>query len=146
MRSISQEEVRAAVANFWKVFSGKSKSEFEELYFPSSTVFSSTAPRTEPGRLMVARRARQFFDSQVSVRADLGTIEVQSLSTNVAIATYVYAVHVTTTNRDKTRTRRTAPFSRATQIFQRDDTGKLRIIHEHMSSATAPTVETLGPD
>jgi len=142
MQKISAEEVRDAVSKFWKVFAAKSKKEFEDLYFPNSTVFSSTAPRTEPGRLMVARRIRQFVESPVVLKAEIGSMEVQCISANVAIACYVFAFEMTRTNRDKTCTRHTAPFSRATQIFQRDEHGALRIIHEHMSSASGPTVET----
>lgn len=143
MEKISPEEVRAAVAKFWSMFMGKTRTGFENLYFPNSAVFSSTATRTEPGRLTVIRRVRQFFDSPVELKAELGSVEVQCAGPNVAIASYAYAVHITSKAPDKTRLRRTSPFSRATQIFQRDSDGALRIIHEHMSSATPPTEETL---
>jgi hypothetical protein len=35
-------------------------------------------------------------------------------------------------------------FGRATQIFQMDQKGSLRIVHEHLSSATNPEVEKGG--
>ena len=67
MERISPEEVRAEVSRFWNVFSSKSKEKFDEMYFPAATVFSSTARHTEPGRLMVARRLRQFFGPVVEL-------------------------------------------------------------------------------
>ena|SRR5260221_14511656 len=143
METISPEEVRTVVRRFWTIFGGKAKDKFEEMYFPGATVFSSTAPRTEPGRLMVARRMRKFFDLPISFNTNLDTIEVQIVGDRTAIATYVYIFQATEKNRDGSRTRRTTPFARATQVFQRDEDGTLRIIHEHLSSATPPTVETL---
>jgi ketosteroid isomerase-like protein len=145
MERISPEEVRAEVARFWTVFSRKSKVEFEEMYFPSATVFSSSAEHTEPGRLMVARRLRQFFDPAISLRAEIGSIGVQLVGTNLAIATYIYRFRSTKIERDGTQVNRETPFGRATQIFQRDESGVLRIIHEHMSSSTPPTVERIPP-
>lgn len=140
---ISSEEVRAEVARFWNVFSSKSKDQFEEMYFPAAIVFSSTARHTEPGRLMLARRVRQFFGPGISVRVELGSIGVQLVGKNVAIATYIYRFRSTRTESDGTQVNRETPFGRATQIFQRDESGSLRIIHEHMSSSTAPTVERI---
>jgi ketosteroid isomerase-like protein len=145
MERISPEEVRAEVSRFWNVFSTKSKDEFEKMYFPSATVFSSTAQHTEPGRLMVARRERQFFGPAMSLRAEIGSISVQLVGTNVAIATYIYRFRSTEIERDGTQVNRETPFSRATQIFQRDEDGVLRIIHEHISSSTPPTVEKIPP-
>lgn len=143
METISPEEVRTAVRRYWTIFGDKAKDKFEETYFPEAIVFSSTAPRTEPGRLMLMRRTRKFFDLPTSFKINLGAIEVQIVGDHTAIATYVYMSQVTQTNRDGSRTRRTTPFARATQIFQRDGDGTLRIMHEHLSSAVPPTVETL---
>ena len=145
MEPISAEEVRAEVSRFWNVFSNKSKDKFEEMYFPSATVFSSTAQHTEPGRLMVARRLRQFFGPAISLRAEIGSIGVQLVGSNVAIATYIYRSRSTRIESDGTQVNQETPFGRATQIFQRDESGILRIIHEHMSSSTPPTVERIPP-
>jgi len=94
---------------------------------------------------MVARRLRQFFGPAISLRAEIGSIGVQVVGTNVAIATYIYRFRSTKTEGDGTQVNRETPYGRATQIFQRDDSGMLRIIHEHMSSSTAPTVERIPP-
>src|SRR5205807_3332186 len=94
---ISPEEVRTAVRGFWAILCGKSKEKFAEMYLPGASVFSSTGSRTEPGRLMLARRMRKIFDSSTSLNAELGAVEVQILGDNTAIASYVYAFHATET-------------------------------------------------
>ena len=132
------------MGRFWTVFCNKSRNLFAEMYFPRAIVFSTSAKRTEPGSLTVARRTRTFLDSPMSLVADLGSIEVQVCGDNTAIATYTYAFQTTQTNSDGSRTRRSTPHARATQIFQRDEQGTLRIVHEHFSSATPPTTETLA--
>ncbi len=142
---ISTEEVRAEVSRFWNVFASKSGDQFEQMYFPSSIVFSSTAQHTEPGRLMLARRQRQFFGPGISVRVELGSIGVQLVGKNTAIASYIYRFRSTRTESDGAQVLRETPFGRATQVFQRDESGSLRIIHEHMSSSTAPTIEIIPP-
>jgi ketosteroid isomerase-like protein len=143
-KGISADEVRGAVRKFWTVFSGKARHVFPDLYFPDALVLSSTAPRVEPGRLAVARRIRKFFESPATLHAELGAIEVQILGSNTALATYFYAYQTTETRSDGSRVRRSTPFTRATHIFQRDELGSLRIIHEHLSSATGPVIETLS--
>jgi hypothetical protein len=42
------------------------------------------------------------------------------------------------------RYRAEVPSGRATQVFQRDEKGVLRILHEHMSSAEGVTVKELS--
>ena len=143
-KGISPDEVRAAVRNFWTVFTGKARHVFPEMYFHEASVLSSTGDHAEPGRLAVARRIRKFFDSPGTLNADLGAIEVQILGGNTALATYVYAFQSTETRSDGSRVRRSTPFTRATHIFQRDEHGALKIIHEHLSSAAGPVIETLA--
>jgi ketosteroid isomerase-like protein len=142
-KEISPEEVQAAVRKLWTVFTGKAKQVFPDLYFPDASVLSGTGARAEPGRLAVTRRLRKFFDSSAVLSADLGAIEVQILGPNTALATYLYAFQSTETQSDGSRVRRSTPHTRATNIFQRDENGVLRIIHEHVSSATPPVIETL---
>jgi len=135
MRPVSPDEVRAEVRKFWQVFSTKAKSEFEQFYLPSATVFAANAPRMERARLMVVRRARELFGPKSSVGAKLGSVDVQILGADLAIASYPFHYSVTRTLPNGRRYRLDVPFGRATQIFQRDRNGVLRIIHEHMSSA-----------
>jgi ketosteroid isomerase-like protein len=143
MENIAATEVRTLVQKFWDSFAAKSKVEFEALYSPSATVFAADARRSEPARLMLVRRARELFGPGCSVGAKLAAIEVQILRTDLAVASYSFHYSVTRSLPTGKRVRVDVPFGRATQVFQRDEKGELRIIHEHMSSAEAVTPEEL---
>ena len=132
--SITAEEVRARVRQFWEALSKKSKEQFESMYSPQATIMSSTVRRPEMARLMLARRMRQFFDPALSLKADVGSIQVQILGSNVAIATYPYSLHSAKAGRDGDQTVKDTPNGRATHIFHRQADGGLRIVHEHLSS------------
>lgn len=142
-RPVSPDEVRAEVRRFWQVFSAKAKTEFERFYLPNATVFAANAPRIERARLMFVRRARELFGPKSSVEAKVGSVDVQILGTDLAIASYPFHYSVTRTLPNGRRYRLDVPFGRATQIFQRDPNGTLRIIHEHMSSADPVASEEL---
>jgi ketosteroid isomerase-like protein len=135
MQSILPDQVRSEVDRFWKAFRNKSKAEFEEMYLPSATVFSSIVPRSESARLTVARRVRQFFDPKATIQMDLGDIDVQ-LVNNVAIASYPFRFKGTHfKSRDGNPVEHQIPFGRGTQVFKLNDAGQLRILHEHFSSS-----------
>lgn len=138
---ISPDEVRAEVQRFWSVLSGKSNEKLEDLYSPAAIIFTGKAKRSEPGRLAAARRMRQLSGPNLSSGAELDPIEVQVSGPDVAIATYTYRFQSHKTGKDGSREQRNTLFGRSTQIFQRDDGGKLRIVHEHLSSAVPPKVE-----
>ena len=133
-RGITPDEVRAQVREFWEALSQKSKDRFTSMYSSQATIMSSTARRPEMARLMLVRRMRQFFDPALSVKVEIGAVQVQIVGANTAIATYPYALRSTTANRDGSQTNRDTPHARATQIFQRREDGGLQIVHEHLSS------------
>jgi ketosteroid isomerase-like protein len=133
MPNIMPDQVRAEVHRFWNAFTGKSKNEFEEMYLPSATVFSSTVPRSESARLTVARRVRQFFGPKSTIQTDVGDIDVQLVS-NIAIASYAFRFQGTQVKSDGSAVTHEIPVGRGTQVFKLDDGGQLRILHEHFSS------------
>jgi ketosteroid isomerase-like protein len=135
MGTTSADEVRALVQKFWGFFIRKSKSQFDEMYSPSATVFAADARRGEPARLMLVRRARELFGPGSAVGAKLDAIDVQILRDDLAVASYAFHFNVTRSLPNGKRVSVDVPFGRATQVFQRDANGNLRIIHEHMSSA-----------
>ncbi|HWZ43372.1 MAG TPA: hypothetical protein VNW97_07830 [Candidatus Saccharimonadales bacterium] len=134
MEAITPEDVRAEVQRFWTQFTGKYKSKFQEFYKPTAAVFSIDGRRSEPARLMWVRREREFFDPRAVAAAKLGAIKVQVLRPNLAVATYAFHFSVVRILPNGNRVQSEIPFSRATQVFQRDDNGTLQIIHEHLSS------------
>ena len=103
------------------------------MYFPNATVFASNVPRTELVRLTVTRRVRQFFGPKSTAKIDLGAIDVQMID-NIAVASYSYSFRGTEVKSDGAPVDHEIPSGRATHIFQLDDSGKLRILHEHLSS------------
>jgi ketosteroid isomerase-like protein len=137
---ISSAEIRAAVQKFWDILCGRSKERLEDLYSGSAIVFTGKAKRSERGALTALRRMRQSGSVDSAPIAELDPIEVQ-IAGDVAIATYTYRFHSSKTGKDGSREHRDTLYGRSTQIFQRDERGTLRIVHEHLSSAAPPAVE-----
>lgn len=138
------EEVRAEVERFWNILSGKSGEKLEELYAPTALVFTGRAKRSESGRFAAVRRARQMSGSGASASSELDSIEVQVAAPDVAIATYTYRFSSSRAGKAGGREQRTTLSGRSTQIFQRDEKGAWKIVHEHLSSAVPPKVETVA--
>ena len=133
---VNPDDVRSEVTRFWNVFASKSPELLEEFYAPDATVFSTSGNRTELGRLAVARRKREYFNKQTSVRIQLGPIEIHILGETAAVAIYTFRFHgigiVTGTHPN---TEETIENGRATQVLVLDNHGQWRILHEHLSSA-----------
>jgi len=143
MDPISPGQVKAEIKKFWAAFTGKSARGFQDMYSPTATVFSADGRRSEPGRLMLVRREREFFGPQSSVGSRVGEIVVQVLTPNMAVAAYPFHFFVVRSLPNGRRVQVDVPFGRATQIFQRDEKGAYRIIHEHLSSAEPVTPKEL---
>jgi ketosteroid isomerase-like protein len=145
MTNISSDDVRAEVKKFWEFLSRKLKSQFAEMYLSSATVFAADARRMELARLMLVRRERELLGPASFVAAKLGSIDVQPLGADLAIASYPFHLSITRTRAGGKRFQAEVPCGRATQVFQRDEKGVLRIIHEHMSSAEPVSTKELSP-
>jgi len=141
---ISAEDVRAEVQRFWNILSGKSSENLESLYSATALVFTGRAKRSESGPLAAVRRSRQMSGPDASASSELDSIEVQLAAPDVAIATYTYRFSSTRTGKTGGRDQRTTLSGRSTQIFQRDDKGAWKIVHEHLSSAVPPKLETVA--
>jgi len=137
MERISPEKVRAAVNRFWLILSGKSQDKLESLYSPDAIVFTGKAKRPESALLAIARRSRRAPIEGSSTSAELGALEVQ-ISGDVAIASYTYQYQEDRTTDSGERSQRNTLHGRATQIFQADSRGGIRIVHEHLSAAVPP--------
>ena len=135
MDPISPAQIKAEVKKFWDAFTGKSKTGFEHMYSPTATVFSVDGRRSEPGRLMLVRREREFFGVKSSVGVRLGDVMVHVQGPRLAVASYEFHFSVVRTLANGKRVQVEVPFGRATHVFQRDEHGAFHIIHEHLSSA-----------
>jgi ketosteroid isomerase-like protein len=129
-------EILGAIRDFWKVFSSANPASLADFYAPAAILFGVEGHRAEPARLALARRQREYFEHHARLNVDLGTIEVQWLSPNVALATYTLSFQASNVTVAGSQGRaRQIPHGRATQVFQLAENGKALIIHEHFSSA-----------
>jgi ketosteroid isomerase-like protein len=138
--SIVPEQVRAEVQKFWEIMCGKSHHRLEELYAPNALVLTGKARKPEPANQIAERRTRQIAPSAEAV-AELGPVEIEVPESGIAIASYTYKFHQKRPDQSGAVLKRRTMFGRATQIFQQDESGRLRIVHEHLSAATNPEVE-----
>jgi ketosteroid isomerase-like protein len=139
--TISPEQVRAEIRKFWQIMCGKSAERLDNLYSPSAVVLTGKARKPEEANVVLARRARQISSPNSGSSADLGPVEVQITEPGIAIASYTYKFHHTRPGDSGSLEKRHTMHGRATQIFQVDAQGALRIVHEHLSAATNPESE-----
>jgi ketosteroid isomerase-like protein len=141
MENLLAEDVRKQVRRFWDIFSGKVAGRIEEMYAPTAIAFSGRAKRSESARLIAMRRTRRIEGGVSSSSLEENSIDVQIVEPNVAIAAYTYTYQTDKVRADGTKVQLETLFGRATQIFQRDEAGVLRIVHEHLSATANPEVE-----
>ena len=144
MKKISSEDVSNEVHRFWAILSGNLQVKLEEMYSPTAIVFTGKAKRSESAKLMAVRRSRHLPGSALSSRAEVGSIDVQIVGLDVAIAAYTYSFNTKKILADGGKVQINTSFGRATQIFQRGEDGVLRIVHEHLSAAAPPAMEKAG--
>lgn len=136
MPKLTVEQIRAEVVRFWNVFTSKDAEALAEFYAHESSVFGSAATRSEPGRLAATRRQREYFGAHSTVKASTGAIEVLVLADgSAAVADYTFQFHASKvmTALGGT-TEENIKHGRATQVFAYDPDGRLRIVHEHLST------------
>jgi len=140
MGKLLPADVSGEIRRFWDILSGKSQEKLEDMYATSALVFTGKARRSESARLAAVRRSRQLPNASNS-RVEIGAIDVQIVGPDAAIAAYTYSFRTVRVRPDGTKVQVDTPFGRATQVFQRDEKGALRIVHEHLSAAAPPAIE-----
>jgi len=144
MEKISAEDVRKEIHRFWGILSGKLRDRLEEMYSPTAIGFTGKGKHSESAKLIAVRRSRRLAGAASSLRAEQDMIDVQIVGPDAAIATYTYSYHIGQVRADGTKVQLDTLLGRATQIFQRDEHGALRIVHEHLSAAAPPEMEKVG--
>ena len=135
LEKLTADEVQAEVRRFWSVFSGKAAEGLKGFYGGESSVFGTSSTRAEPGSLAAARRQREYFTAQTTLKVQLGMIEVVLLSESSAVASYTFQLHASKVASGLGKAQEEdIKQGRATQVFARDVEGKLRIVHEHLST------------
>jgi ketosteroid isomerase-like protein len=135
---VTPDEVRAAVSSLWDAWTAKSSAELADAYAFNSVSFRVESVTVEPGFKGIAQRTREYFHEACITNMELGAIEVVLLSETTALA--IYAFHFRALNRATARgtlQEEEISHGRVSQVFRRDPDGKLRILHEHCSSAVA---------
>ncbi|MGA8985008.1 MAG: hypothetical protein WB470_20205 [Candidatus Acidiferrales bacterium] len=144
MKKISSEDVRKEVHRFWAILSGNLADKLEEMYSPTAIVFTGKAKRSESAKLMAVRRSRQLPGPALASKAEVGSIDVQIVDPDVAIAAYTYSFNTQKLLANGSKMQINTTFGRATQVFQCGMDGALRMVHEHLSAAAPPAMEKAG--
>ena len=140
MGSLSSDQVRAHIDKFWQIMCGKSNGKLEDLYSSAALLWTGKARKPETASVVLARRERQIATPGAHAEAELGLMEIELPAPSLAIASYTYKFHHTRPGEDGAVQERRTLFGRATQIFELDECGAPRIVHEHLSAATNPEV------
>jgi ketosteroid isomerase-like protein len=142
-------QIRTAVRELWQHYRSKNRDAIEEMYSRAAIAWSIGAKRGLPVRLVLAAKGREILAPQSSITADLGPIDVHTLSKSVGVASYGFHYCIVRMQGQGKRADTGMPFpgqrysvdcpqARGTQVFERDEAGTLHIVHEHMSTAGIP--------
>ena len=135
LMTLTPDMVKSEVERYWTAFRGKNAASLSEFYAQESVGFSTTSKRSEPGRMVAVRRAREYFETEGTVNARIDSIDVVMLGESAAITSYTFQFFAQ---------RRTAlgklideevRHGRSTQVFGIDTDGRPRVFHEHFSQA-----------
>jgi ketosteroid isomerase-like protein len=131
---LSAEQVQAEVTRFWNAMTSKNVEVLDDFYAHESLVFGTTSIRPEPGRLAAIRRQREYFHPNTTLHSQLSDIEVQLIGDTAAVASYTFQFHASHAKIGLEKTPEEHVVNgRATQVFQLDPDGHIRILHEHLS-------------
>jgi hypothetical protein len=151
------DQVRSEIERVWQLFRSKNREGIERAYSPTAIVWAIGAKRGLSIRLVLAAKEREVLGPQSAVNADLGSIEVQTISKRVAVASYSFHYTIIQVLRlgkrvdvdidipfQGKRYALACPWTRGTQVFERDGVDGLKIAHEHISAAGMPIYTELA--
>jgi len=132
-KGVTVEDIRKAVERFWSAFLAKAEDDLHSFYGPGSTVFQIAMGRSEPGRLGAMRRSREYFNFETKMDVKVSPVDVVLCGSDAGVACYTFQFFATARDVGGKRTEERLEVVRATHVFHRDASGKLRIAHEHFS-------------
>jgi ketosteroid isomerase-like protein len=135
--------IRTEVRRFWQAFAQYDVKTIRLMYGAEATVFHPSSKRFELGPLTVARYEREYAHPACKIIFQLGEIQVTLLSDTTAVATYTFELHINNVTTPAGIIDRHVSPGRATQIFALNNEGKLKIVHEHRSTAAKPGAPAL---
>jgi ketosteroid isomerase-like protein len=134
---VSRHEVEAAVRDYWKASTGKAPEKQAEWFAENAVIFATSSRRLEPGRLVSQRRKREYLTGATEMQVLIGSIEVELLDANHAVAVYTIQLDAQQVVKPSASGQKAAeehlPNARVTHVFRRGRAGNLEILHEHIS-------------
>ena len=138
---LSESEVEAAVRRFWEMFAAKKVEQWQTFYSDVATVFGTASKRPEPARLVVLRRQREYLSGATKMRINVGRVDVEVIGPDCAVAAYLLHLDAEQIAKASAAGQKGheehLENARVTHVFQRHSDGRLLIVHEHISAATA---------
>ena len=138
---LSQVEIESAVRKYWELFAAKKTEQWRGFYADAAMVFGTGSKRPEPARLVLLRREREYFAGATRLRVNVGKIDVELIGPDCAVAAYLLQLDAEQVAKASAAGHREQEEhlenARVTHVFQRNGDGTLRIVHEHISAATA---------
>jgi hypothetical protein len=127
---------RVSRASLLAGFNGKFAGEMGNFYSYDSVVFNPFSPRPEPGRVLAARKEREYYAPNTVFHAEItGSIGVNMLTDRIAVASYTFRWRASNMEQEFLGRRfdMAVRDGRATQVFVLSPEGVLNIVSEHLS-------------
>ena len=140
MPPLTTREVEAAVQKYWAVSAAKAAEQQQAFYASHAIVFTSSSRRSEPARLVSMQRQREYLAKSTRLRIQVADIQVVPIGANAAVAAYTLEFHAEQIPVAGSITKRPEEHlsnARVTHVFERNEEGELKIVHEHISVAQA---------
>jgi ketosteroid isomerase-like protein len=135
---LSQGEIESAVRRFWELFASKRTDLWQNHYADTALVFGTASKRPEPARLVVMRRQREYLAGATKMEIKVNRVEVEMLGSDCAVAAYLLQLHAEDVAKPTAEGHVTheehLENARVTHVFQRQQDGGLKIVHEHISA------------
>jgi len=136
MFPLTTQEVEAAVQQYWSACAAKDAEQQQAFYNRCAMVFTSSSKRIERGCIVSMQRQRQYLAKSTKLRIRVADVEVLPLGDNAAVALYtlqLHAQHIPMEGTVNQLREEHLAGARVTHVFERDGSGKLKIVHEHIS-------------
>jgi hypothetical protein len=143
-KKVAEEQVQAAVRQYWAAMSDKRPGVLMKMYDYESTTFNPFSPRPELGQVAATRLEREYFKPFTHFDAEITSpIDVRFLADNVVVAVHTYRSYgknIEDPIRGK-RYNRSVLDGRGTHVFIIDSDGKLTLAHQHLSDICRTPLE-----
>jgi ketosteroid isomerase-like protein len=134
---LTKTDVESAVRAYWRALAAKEVVQQQNFYDDQASIFATDSNKLERARLVLLRRQREYLSAATKTTVQVGEMEIEIIGNTHAVAAYTIrldAKHVTRPSASGSSTEEHLANARVTHIFQRQNDGALRIVHEHISA------------